>query len=161
MFENVTVVGEGVTPVAPEDVEAAEAALGTRFPIGYAEYVTRFGEGILGGVYVRVYPPERILHGDNNVHQWRERIARYWFWHEGSGLLTQRQAAECVVIGDTYDGDELVVHPSLPDRILVLPRYHENVLLAGSGLADAIEWLCGSGVLTEPFAERNFEPFDG
>jgi hypothetical protein len=24
----------------------------------------------------------------------------------------------------------------------------------------AIEWLCSSGTLTEPFVEREFEPFD-
>jgi hypothetical protein len=30
-------------------VDAAEAHLGIRFPTGYREYVTKFGEGVLGG----------------------------------------------------------------------------------------------------------------
>jgi len=29
--------------------------------------------------------------------------------------------------------------------------------LAGNGLIKAIEWLCTSGQLTEPFKDRNFE----
>jgi hypothetical protein len=32
--------------------------------------------------------------------------------------------------------------------------------VAGNGLAQAIEWLCSSNILTEAFTERDFEPFD-
>lgn len=146
--------------VTPEEVESTEKALGLRFPTGYADYVTTFGEGILGGDWVRIYPPWRILSGDNKVDEWRERVAEYWFWDDGREILTQEQAAACVIIGDTFDGDELIVHPSQPDRIVVLPRHREDILVAGEGLEAAIEWLCGSGVLTEAFEERTFIPFD-
>lgn len=63
-------------------------------------------------------------------------------------------------IGDTAEGDELIVHPDNPERVYVLPRDSEDIYLAGNGLPAAIEWLCSSGTLTEPFAERNFEPLD-
>lgn len=160
MFDNITVVGEPLVLSPPAEVDAAENQLGIRFPTGYREYVTRFGEGVLGGTYLRIYPPCRILSGSNNVAEWRQRIAEYWFWDDGRDVLTREQVLESVIIGDTLDGDELVVHPSNPERVYVLPRDSENILVAGDGLPAAIEWLCGSGTLTEAFAERNFEPFD-
>src|SRR5262245_40085049 len=61
MFENITVIGSPLVLSTPVEVDAAEARLGIRFPTGYREYVTKFGEGVLGGSYIRIYPPHRIL----------------------------------------------------------------------------------------------------
>ena len=160
MFDQIVIAGGPLVLSPPAEVDAAEAELGIRFPTGYREYVTRFGEGVLGGYYVRIYPPRRILSGVNNVAEWRQRIGEYWFWDAGRDVLTKDQALQSVIIGDTLDGDELVVHPDHPERIYVLPRNSEDVHVAGDGLPAALEWLCGSGTLTEPFAERDFEPFD-
>ena len=160
MFDNVTVVGGPLILSPPAEVDAAEAQLGIRFPAGYREYVTRLGEGVLGGFYIRIYPPRRILTGSNNLTEWRQRIDEYWFWDDGRDVLTKAQALQSVIIGDTLDGDELIVHPSNPERVYVLPRHSEDIHIAGDGLPAAIEWLCGSGTLTEAFPERNFEPFD-
>jgi SMI1/KNR4 family protein SUKH-1 len=160
MFENITVVSGPVNRSGPAEVDAAEAQLGITFPLGYREYVTQFGEGVLGGSYLRIYPPSRILTGENNVAEWRQRIDEYWFWEDGRDVLTKEQALCSVIIGDTADGDEIVCHASSAHSIYVLPRNSENIYVAGDGLPAAIEWLCSSGVLTEPFIERDFEPFN-
>lgn len=157
MFESITVVGGPLVLSNAAEVDAAEAQLGIRFPSGYREYVTKFGEGVLGGVYIRIYPPRRIL---KDLLKWRERIDEYWFWDAGRDVFTKELALQSVIIGDTLDGDELIVHPTSPERVLVLPRYGNNIHVAGSGLQEAIEWLCSSGVLTDAFDARNFEPFD-
>ena len=158
MFENVTVVGGPLVLSPPAEVDAAEAELGLRFPTGYREYVTRFGEGMLAG-NIRIYPPRRILSGLNNLAEWRQRITEYWFWDDGRDVLTKAQALESVIIGDTGNGDELVVHPGNRERVYVLPRGSEDIYVAGEGLAAAVEWLC-DGPLAFPSAERDFEPFD-
>ena len=116
--------------------------------------------GAYGVTYIRIYPPRRILSGSNNLAEWRKRINDYWFWDEGRDILTKEKALECIIIGDTFDGDELVVHLSNPERIYVQPRNFDTVYLAGDGLFPAMEWICTGGVLSEPFEERNFEPFD-
>jgi hypothetical protein len=159
-LDDIKVIGGPLAIATSKEVDAAEERLGIRFPSGYREYVTRFGEGVLGGCYIRIYPPWRILNGSNNVKEWRERIGEYWLWDEDPETLDQEKALQCVIIGDTLDGDELVVHPNNPERVNVLPRHREEVLVAGDGLLPAIEWLCSSGTLTEAFAEREFEPFD-
>ena len=160
MFDNVTVVGGPLVLSSPAEVDTAEAQLGIRFPSGYREFVTRFGDGVLGGSYIRIYPPRRILTGANNLTEWRQRIDQYWFWDDGRDVLTREQALESIIIGDTADGDELIVHPGNPERVYVLPRESESIYAAGDGVPAAIEWLCSSGTLTEPFAVRHFEPFD-
>lgn len=159
-LDDITVNGSPLVVSSDAEIDDAEQQLGISFPVGYREYVTRFGEGVLGGCYIRIYPPRRIVGGLNNVNEWRRRIDEYWFWDDGRETLTKEQALECVIIGDTLDGDELIVHPSTPNRIYVLPRHSEDIQVAGEGLLPAIEWICSSGTLTEAFEEREFEPFD-
>jgi hypothetical protein len=88
-----------------------------------------------------VYPPRRIQSGENNLAEWRQRIDQYWFWDDGREVLTKERALQSVIIGDTLDGDELIAHPSNPERVYVLPRNSEDIYVAGDGLSAAIEWL--------------------
>lgn len=140
----------------PAQVDALEAKLWVTLPAGYREYVTTLGEGVLGGTFVRVYPPWRI---ENELAEWRQRVRKYWFWDKGKKLLRKERGVECVVVADTLNGDELVFHPARPGLFL-LPRGGEKVYALGPDLLAAVEWMCSSGKLTEPFAERDFEPFD-
>ncbi|OMG75099.1 SMI1/KNR4 family protein [Burkholderia ubonensis] len=77
MFSRIIVRKAASACPAAADVSAAEEKLRTRFPKDYAEYITRFGEGVLGGDFVRIYPPRRIL---AELEDWRARIDQYWFW---------------------------------------------------------------------------------
>lgn len=154
---DIQVIGQPLVLAAAADVDSLEARLWIRFPAGYADYVTRLGEGVLGGSFIRIYPPWRI---EKELPDWRRRINKHWFWEDGRDLLPKERAVECVIIGDTVNGDELVFHPTRPDRLFVLPADAEQVFEAGSDLLSAIEWICTSGELIEPFDERNFEPFD-
>jgi hypothetical protein len=156
-FDDIRVIGNPLVKVDPADVDALEARLWFTFPAGYRDYVTRLGEGVLGGSLVRVYPPWRI---EKELDAWRRRIDQYWFWDAGRALLPKERAIECVILGDTTNGDELVFHPTRPGRLFVLPRDSGQVFEVGGDLLSAIEWMCSSGKLVEPFAERDFEPFD-
>jgi hypothetical protein len=146
-------------PVAEAEVDAVEAALGARFPAGYREFITRFGRGLTGGL-IRIYSPADILSGSNSVKEWRARIDEYWFWDAGAGLLTKARALECVILGDTVGGDELVFHPAAPDRLYVLPREYGEIFLPGEGLEPALRWFFTAGILDTPFEDNSFEPFD-
>ena len=88
------------------------------------------------------------------------RPSEYWLWDDGRDVFTKQQTLQSVIIGDTLDGDELIVHPSNQERVFVLPRHSDNIYVAGDGLPATIEWLCSSGTLTDAFDERNFEPFE-
>jgi hypothetical protein len=156
-LDDIRVIGKPLVKADPADVDALEARLWFTFPAGYREFVTRLGEGVLGGSFVRIYPPWRI---EKELDGWRRRIEQYWFWDAGRELLPKERALECVILGDTTNGDELVFHPTRPGRLLVLPRDSEEIFEPGGDLLSAIEWMCSSGELIEPFSERDFELFD-
>lgn len=137
-----------------EDILACEKTLNVAFDEDYKEYVLQYGSGILGGTYVRIFLPETII---LTLEEWKKRITEYWFWDEGKEVLTKEEVLKSVRVGDTFDGDEIIV---LNNQYYILPRYSEMIYKAGNTLEETISWLCSSGILTEAFSEREFEPFD-
>lgn len=137
-----------------EDILACEKTLNIAFDNDYKEYVSTYGSGILGGTYVRIYLPETII---LTLAEWKDRITEYWFWDEGKDVLMKDEVLNSVRIGDTYDGDEIILFKS---EYFVLPRHSEMIYKTGNTLEETITWLCSSGILTEAFSEREFEPFD-
>ncbi len=154
---DVRVVGKPLVLATTAEVDALASRLWITFPDGYFEFVTCLGEGCLGGSFVRIYPPWRI---EQELPEWRRRIGKYWFWDQSHDLLPKERALECVIIGDTVNGDEVVFHPTRPDHLFILPRDGDRVFQLDCDLMTAIEWMCTSGELAEPFDDRNFEPFD-
>jgi hypothetical protein len=137
-----------------EDIQACEQTLNITFDNNYKEYVVTYGSGILGGTYVRIYLPETIV---LTITEWKNRITEYWFWDEGAAVLTKEQVLDSVRIGDTFDGDEIILYKS---EYYILPRNSEMIYKAGKTLEETVNWLCSSGILTEAFTEREFEPFN-
>lgn len=137
-----------------EDILACEKTLNITFDEDYKEYVLKYGSGILGGTYVRIYLPETII---LTLEEWKNRITEYWFWDEGKEVLSKDEVLNSIRIGDTYDGDEIILYKG---EYYILPRHSEMIYKAGKTLEETITWLCSSGILTEAFTEREFEPFD-
>ena len=157
-FDEVLIVGnKPLAPVSVADVEEIESQYWISMPEGYREFITRYGEGFLAETFIRIYAPWRI---QADLHEWRRRIDRYWAWGDDESILPKDRALECVIIGDTMNGDELIFHPGRPQKLFVLPRDAEHVFFAGANLADSIEWMCTSGELTEPISTWDFDPFD-
>jgi hypothetical protein len=156
-LESAEVSGGPLVLADSTEVSDFEQRYWIRFPDGYRDYVTQLGEGVLGGDFVGIYPPWRI---EKELAEWRHRINKYWVWDAGDDVLPKQRALECIIVGDTLNGDELVFHPQRPEKVLVLPRGGESIFVAGGDLLTAIDWVCNSGELTEPFSERVFEPFD-
>jgi hypothetical protein len=155
-LKDVIVIRKPLVPAARAVVDRFESEYWITFPDGYCDYMAGLGEGSVGN-WVRIYPPWRI---SRELASWRGRVGRHWFWDKGNKLLPKARAAECIVFGDTTGGDELVFHPSRCNLLLVLPRHHEKIFAAGADVLSAIDWMCSSRKLVEPFSERNFEPFD-
>lgn len=134
------------------EIDAAEARIGP-FPHGYREYASALGLGTLT-TWVRVYNAAFVV---ETLEPWRGRIGEFYFWDAGRAVMARERVLECVCFADTLNGDELVFHPSDPDRILVLPRDFETIFEAGRGLEQALDWLHESGTLTAPLRFRDFE----
>ena len=90
-------------------------------------------------------------------NDWVERISEYWLWDAGKDVMTKKEVLESVRIGDTFDGDEIIFYKN---EYFILPRHTDKIYNTGKTLEKTIEWLCSSGILTEFFVEREFEPFN-
>ncbi len=157
-FDDITINGDRpLVLVSEADLEQLESHFWFSMPDGYRQFITRFGEGLLAESFIRIYPPWRI---SAELSAWRQRINRHWFWDDDIDALPKARASECVIIGDTLNGDELVFHPSRPQRLFVLSHDSDHVLIAGANLADSIEWMCRSHELVDPISSWDFDPFD-
>ncbi len=137
------------------EVSEAEALLETRFPPGFRKWMTTLGAGVLCGL-VRVYRlPDLPLLIVEARARWRE----YDFWDEGHDVLPREAVLGSIVVADTLDGDEAVFHPSNPAGLYLLPRHEARIYRIGARFEDALEWLCASGVVSEPVSSFYFEPF--
>ena len=146
-------VFEPLKTATPAEVAAVAARLGLRFPDGYTEYVTEFGEGTLSN-HLCIWLPRKI---EDELPDHR----RFWsenFFGDADGPLAPARVRETVMLGDTMAGDRLVFHPEQPDELFVLPRHDDQVYRVYPGLEAAIDWFCDSGVLTRPIPLRYFEP---
>ncbi len=139
--------------VTNDEIISCEKKLNIRFEEDYKEYILKYGRGILGGTYIRMYLPTKIV---DELEEWRDRINEYWFWDEGKDVLTKEEALKSVIVGDTFDGDEIIYYK---EEYFILPRHSEMIYKTGKTLEETINWLCSAGILTEPFIEREFEPF--
>ncbi|MBX9788351.1 MAG: SMI1/KNR4 family protein [Pirellulales bacterium] len=140
----------------PLDVDLVEFALGTRFPTGYRDFITRFGAGILGG-RLRIYPPRKVLHNDDAVLELVEQSEKPWFWQPGAGLLTTVRGVETVVIADSVASDAILFSRWSPERLFVL--HHDGAVYATTdGFLSALEWALTSGPLMAAGRELIFEP---
>jgi hypothetical protein len=148
---DVRITGKPLVLATSTEVDALEAKLWITFPKGYREYVTELGEGVLGGDLVRIYPPWRIA---KELDEWRGRIAKYWFWDKSRAVLPKERALECVILGDTTNGDEIVFHSSRPGTLFVLPRDTAKADVLTGDLWVAVDHLC------KEFTARDFVPFD-
>ncbi len=155
-FDDIKIVGGPLVTATPKQIDHLETELWMTFPDGYREYMLRFGEGTLGD-FVRIYPPWRILKSNT---EWRKRIEKYWFWEKGRKVLPKERALEGILIGDSLNGDELLIHPTRAKSFFVLPIDKEKVFEIQGTLEDAIEWMCSSGRVVRAFRNRDFNPFD-
>src|SRR5262245_18084988 len=155
-IEDIKLSGKKRFAVDARDVASLEAEWWFSFPSGYREFMTRFGDGILGS-FIRIYTPSKIKRG---ADEWRDRINKHWFWDRGKKILPRERAIECVIIGDTVSGDELIFHPNRPNTLFVLPHESEQVHQVSPDLLSTIEWICTSGTLVRKLSDVTFRPCD-
>ena len=139
MFENTYLVTNKLETFTHADVDAAETALGTRFPDGYREYVTTLGKGDYCG-YLDVFPPKRIVANQLENKPPLEEFCELW---DGSEFgITPERLAKAIIVATTMDGDSVIFEPGLPESVYVLPESEEVVYKAGSTLLAGLDWLC-------------------
>jgi hypothetical protein len=122
------------------EVESLEQHLGFSLLSGYREFITRFGEGDYCDLF-RIYPPARIRE-EYALHREFLREHEYHQFFKGSdSVLSKKQLQECILIGDSHDGDYIEYHPSMPDKLFVLPRHDDKIHILKADFRDLHIWI--------------------
>lgn len=82
-----------------------------KFPQPYIDFMKTYGSGTYGGAICINIPDFNIL----------KDLAEYDFWEYKDAPITKEQLYECVVIGNSIDGDYIAIHAMVKGYIL-LPR---------------------------------------
>jgi hypothetical protein len=146
IFDNVHIISKHIQPIAMAEVERLESTLGIKLPIGYRNFITRFGVGYYCDLFY-IYAPDYILQEYAQHREfWKEwyytdtQGKSHWFFEGSESILNEAQLQECVIIGDTKDGDELVFYPAQPDNIYILPRHSDKIDSMKADLSDLHAW---------------------
>ena len=143
-----------LAPSSAPEVHEAERALGTPLPAGYAAFVQRYGQGLVGD-FVRVYIPNDVV---TMTEEWRDRVTAYWFWDTaGTGVTPEQLQSDGVVFADTVNGDEVCFVAGNPDRCYILPRDSDEAVAVAGDLSEVLSWLLESGQLIRPAPLPTFE----
>ena len=119
-----------------------------KFPQPYRNFMKTYGDGTYGGA-ICIYRPDFNL---------LKNYAEYDFWEYDNSPIRREQMKECVVIGNSIDGDYIAVHRDV-DGYIMLPRHSEQIELFPDKDED---FLCTIGKigysLYEEDLENYFEP---
>jgi hypothetical protein len=142
-WDDVYLVTDKLKIVSDAEVDELETRLGVTMPVGYREFMTQLGDGNYCG-YVYVLTPSYV---EEPAKKWKSLDATRsnLGWHED--LLTPELVLQCIEIAHTLDGDEIVFHPSEPNKIYILPHYDHEIYLAGSTLKEALDWIFTANTL--------------
>ncbi len=149
MFEQVYRIGDMQEVATNEAVNEAEAALHTRFPHGYREYVTTLGDGDYN-TRVHVLPPSEVLAEYRPQQEtWADNPGLY---DEYFTVIPHNRFLHMILFLITDDGVNVVFHPDAPDDLYLLEE--QAAYKIGGSLGDALDWIFGTGIAT-PKVQRS------
>ena len=151
LLDRVYEIDPRLTPVDRHQVEALADQLGLTLPKGYARFMERLGEGVFCH-WIRIYGPERIA---REIEPTREQLQEFALWRG----FSQKNAASAIPIGDTLEGDSIVLCAARPRKLFILPRHADRAVKAPRDLLAAMIKLLEPDGLPEiitfyPFTEQ-------
>lgn len=119
-----------------------------KFPESYRDFMKTYGTGTYGGAICINCPDFDLL----------KKYAKYDFWKYDNSPIRREQMKECVVIGNSIDGDYITVHSDV-DGYIMLPRHSERIELFPARNEDFLSTISKIGyALYDEDLENYFEP---
>lgn len=106
-------------------------------PADHREFLERFGEGIVFN-HFRIFGLDKI---ESEAHTFQTRWQSFFLWDAPDSALRQEQMENCVIIGDTFNGDELVVSRDYPGEVFYFPQDEHRIVRMSSSLESALACL--------------------
>lgn len=114
----------------PEALGALETQFGVSLPPDHRDFLLRFGEGVVFN-HIRIFSPERAAAATIEA---RSRWQEFFLWDEEDSALDEAALARCIIVGDTFNGDEFVLSPGPGSRLYYLPQDDFSAVDLGESL---------------------------
>ncbi|MGK5026209.1 SMI1/KNR4 family protein [Janthinobacterium sp. RB2R34] len=134
MWNTITIEEPPAILASEEEIEAFEERMQLALPADHREFLKKFGEGVLFN-YFRIFGLDKIT---AEAKDFQDRWQEYFLWEDPGSALKIAQMANCVIIGDNFNGDELVVSHDYPGEVFYFPQDEEQILRLGPSLEDAL-----------------------
>lgn len=134
MWGNITIEEPPAVLSSEEEIQAFEARMQIVLPADHREFLKTFGEGVIFN-HFRVFGPDKIM-AEAKVFQLRWQ--RYFLWGTPNSALKVDQMGNCIIIGDSFNGDELVVSRDYPGEVFYFPQDKHQILRLGPSLENAL-----------------------
>ena len=89
-----------------------------KLPQSYRNFMKIYGDGTYGGAICINSPDFNLLN----------QYAEYDFWEYDNSPIRREQMKECIVIGNSIDGDYIAIHADV-DGYIMLPRHSDQIKL--------------------------------
>lgn len=134
MSDDIYLVSENLAPIRQELLDLLPEKIG-HSPLGYVDYLERFGEGSYCDFLEIAEPSERL---DDLTAEFRELEPEYVEWLTNYPSDKTPRFSDAFCIGRSFDGDMLVAKTGFP--IHVFPRHDDSLYVLPAGLSDPLYW---------------------
>lgn len=132
---NIIEIEEPPAVLADEkDIQAFEERMQIVLPGDHREFLKTFGEGVLFN-HFRIFGLDKITAEAKDFQlRWQE----YFLWDDPGSFLAIDQMGGCIIIGDNFNGDEIVLSRDYPGEVFYFPQDEHKILKLGVSLENAI-----------------------
>ena len=155
-LEKMWLVTETVKPISAAALDKLEADFGTEFPPGYRALMRRTGPGAYASE-LNVWGPDSVRKVTATIHKYDALGPKQGFWNNYARVMKGIAPASLIAVGRSNNGDELVFAKGRPERLLLFPRDHDEITVAGKHLAAALTTFARGGVFDQTY---RFDSFD-
>lgn len=137
MWKEVIIEEESRSLNSENDINKLETLLKVRFSKDHHHFLQEYGEGVLFNHY-RIYGVEKII---NERKEFQKRWTEYFHWTSKNSVLTKSDLENAIIIGDTFNSDEIVIVPNKPEEYFYLSADEDCIISLGKGLEKSISKL--------------------
>jgi len=127
---------EQITPVDPARIDELERVVGGTLPLGYREYILRFGAK---GQYtdgIRVWSPNIVMERSEEgrtIYDFETRLS-----YARDCPLTMDDFRQVFILAWTEEGDKILYFPRFAGEVFIMQRHAEEFLRIPEGFTDPL-----------------------
>lgn len=137
MWNKIIIEESPAVMASDAEIRAFEKRMQIALPPDQQYFLKTLGEGVLYN-HFRIFGLDKI---EDEAQEFQRRWQEYFLWNSPDSALVKDHMANCIIVGDTFNGDELALSRDYPLELFYFPQDLESIVKLGSSLEQAISSL--------------------